>query len=277
MDIADLLQSPSRLDDADQALLKRMLADPDIDPDEEDEQGDTPLGLACYLDQVEAVRLLLQSGRVDVNHAGAGGHTPLMQACWAGCWSAVDELLDRGADACARNAYGRTAFFYAVAGNQMEVLDRLFEHARSGTRIEYTLPAPSAELDGNVSFVVFPSEETKRLVSERLRELGVDVDSLDWLKETPPLDGDAEELRAACRQGDLQRLEELLDGEMRTDISAGDANGVTPLMEACAYGHAEVAIELLNAGAEPNAVDAWGRTALYYACAEGHARVVTKL
>jgi hypothetical protein len=56
-----------------------------------------------------------------------------------------------------------------------------------------------------------------------------------------------------------------------------DWNGSTPLYDAEANGHVEIALLLLQNGAEVNAKDRWDRTPLYYAAFHGHVDILQLL
>ena len=64
----------------DVASVKSILSNASINVDESDEAGETPLFHACHNNQLEVVRLLLDSG-ADPNLATVSGDTPLATAC----------------------------------------------------------------------------------------------------------------------------------------------------------------------------------------------------
>ena len=71
----------------------------------------------------------------------------------------------------------------------------------------------------------------------------------------------------AAREGNVQRIEELLERDL--DVDAQDGNGVTALMVASRYGHSGAVTGLLNHGADVNAQANNGWTALMWATALG--------
>ena len=82
-----------------------------VDPDKKDDCGRTPLAVACFRDREDIVKLLLESGKVDLESRSNHGETPLFfaEAAIGGCSEAVVRLLlEAGANPDARNAYGRT-------------------------------------------------------------------------------------------------------------------------------------------------------------------------
>ncbi|GAB9468555.1 Serine/threonine-protein phosphatase 6 regulatory ankyrin repeat subunit [Globisporangium polare] len=94
----------------------------------------------------------------------------------------------------------------------------------------------------------------------------------------------ANELHAACRDGDEERVRALLlehqqesqdsvDAD-KNPVQARDAEGATPLLTASKSGHVAVVRLLLEHGAAVEEADDEGRTALFYASREGRLEVV---
>lgn len=81
-------------------------------------------------------------------------------------------------------------------------------------------------------------------------------------------------LMEAARQGDLERVEELV--EAGAPINARGPEG-TALMAAVRAGHAEVVVKLLRLGADPAQADAEGVTPLMIAARDGRSRLVRYL
>ena len=77
----------------------------------------------------------------------------------------------------------------------------------------------------------------------------------------------------ALKAGDLAQVRSLLD--QGVDIERRGMWENTPLLVACHYGHAAVALELLARGASPAAMNEKGGTALLHACVESMTEVRT--
>ena len=71
-------------------------------------------------------------------------------------------------------------------------------------------------------------------------------------------------LHDAVRSGDLEALRDRI--ERGDDVDGRDERGLTPLMWACASGHHECALALMDAGATVDKVNNNGSTALMLAC-----------
>jgi len=79
-----------------------------------DEEGNTPLSLAC--EHLPAVALVIaKKPRVDVNTKDNTHSTPLMKASLIGYTDLVDILLQKGANIDEKNESGYTALYYACA------------------------------------------------------------------------------------------------------------------------------------------------------------------
>ena len=79
----------------------------------------------------------------------------------------------------------------------------------------------------------------------------------------------------ACREGDLERVRQLIqDGQ---DVNRGDRNGDTPLIYAAVNGRDQVVQELIRAGADVNVKSDYKRTALHRASSWGHSSVIKTL
>ncbi|KAF9015578.1 hypothetical protein BDQ17DRAFT_1341310 [Cyathus striatus] len=67
----------------------------------------------------------------------------------------------------------------------------------------------------------------------------------------------------ACSEGDLQKVNDLLNDASTLDIELKDHTGVTPLIEAVRNGHVDVVRTLLDKGADPNNASSFGRPDQY--------------
>jgi ankyrin repeat protein len=121
-----LLASECRTPDVVQLLLDH---NPDVHVCDAD--GDTPLHCAAIAGRLEVARLLLLKLDIEVNSWNNEGATPLHLASegyWEGNPDIVRLLLDRGADAQARNLSGQTASEIARGPNRQEIVQLLTQN-----------------------------------------------------------------------------------------------------------------------------------------------------
>jgi cytohesin len=83
------------------------------------------------------------------------------------------------------------------------------------------------------------------------------------------------DLVMAALKGNTDRVLELLDAG--ADPDASDGHGRTPLLEAAFGGHSTTVSALIEAGANPNARDADGWTPLMEAASKGRVHIVKQL
>ncbi|RPA90448.1 ankyrin [Choiromyces venosus 120613-1] len=72
----------------------RVLLDCGIDPETRDSEQQTPFSVACRHNRLDAVKLLIDDERVDVNSIDRTGRTALSHACGSGHVDVVRLLLD---------------------------------------------------------------------------------------------------------------------------------------------------------------------------------------
>ena len=180
--------------------------------------GVPPLALACTNGNAAVVKLLLEAG-ADANATMKGGETVLMMAARSGNVEAVKALLVRGARHDARERRGQTALMWAAAEG----------HAASCGHSSKPAPTVNATLDSGFTPFFFAVREGHIDVVRALLEAGVDVNE--------PL----QRRERARRRARRQQL-----------VQAGRARGTSPLLLAVQNGHFELAIALVDAGADPN-------------------------
>jgi len=218
-------------------------------------------GQACVLwraveqGQTDVVRVLAESGQVDVNHAGPGGATALWKAATNGDATCIGVLLaakdidvNRGADngctplyaACARGHGACVRLLLAAAGTN--------QNQARGTGFT---PLFAACQRGHAACV--------RLL---LAAKGTDQNQAKSNSTTP--------LHIACARGHGACVQLLLEAE-GTDQNRPNGNGATPFFMACQNGH-KVCVRLLlaAASADQNQAKGNGCTPLFVACQQGH-------
>ena len=200
--------------------------------------GMTPLSQACTNGSAEFVRLLLKSG-ANPNLAIATGETPLMTCAKTGSVDAVRRLIEYGAAIDAKEpAQNQTALMWAAAERHPNVVAALIE-AKANLKAHSKQGFTALHFAARVGDL----ESVKLLLAA-----GVDV---NLLMETA--EGDTGERDLLGRR-------------------IAPPSGYTPLLMATLRAQVEVALYLLEHGADPN-IDAAGFTPLHWASTswEGYA------
>ena len=179
--------------------------------------GVPPLSLASTNGNANLVKLLLDAG-ADANASLPGGETVLMTAARTGNVDAVNALLARGANPNAQEGRAQTALMWAAAEGHVAVVRALIE---GGAKIRAALPSGFTPL-------FFAVREGHIEVARALLEAGVHVN--DTMQP--------EERRST--PANIGRYDETV------------GNGTSPLLMAVQNGHFELAIALVDAGADPN-------------------------
>jgi ankyrin repeat protein len=177
--------------------------------------GLPPLIQACTNGNSAMVKLLLEAG-ADANVTMKGGETALMLAARSGSLEAVKALLARGANVNARERLGQTALMWAAADGHTDVVQALLE-ARADL---------NATLDSGFNAFFFAVREGRLDTVRTFLKAGVDVNKM------------------------LQRPGLSASGPGRA--GAPRPPTASPLTLAVQNAHFELAIALVDAGADPN-------------------------
>jgi uncharacterized protein len=181
--------------------------------------GVPPLSIACTNGNATLVRLLLDAG-ANANASLPGGETVLMTAARVGNLEAVKALLARGANPNAQERRDQTALMFAAAEGHATVVRALLE---AGSEVKATLASGFTPL-------LFAVREGHIDVVRVLLEAGVKVNET----VTPK----------AERPASTSTVVNTSYKPMRS--------GTSPLLLAVENGHFELAIALVEAGADPN-------------------------
>lgn len=213
------------------------------DPDLANDFGISPLYLACENSNFPAIDLLLSAG-ANPNAATWAGETVLMTCARTGSVDGVNALLTKGADINASEPErGQTALMWAAAEKHSAVVESLGE--------------AGADIKARSLKVALPEQVFAPTYSEHVY--------------FPKTKGDFTALMFAAQSGDL--------GSVKALLAAGaDVNESTPeygsaLVLAAMNGHEELALFLLEQGADPNMTDGYGVTPLHWALQEGISRL----
>jgi uncharacterized protein len=209
--------------------------------------GTTALHWATYNDEAETVALLVRAG-ANVNAVNRYGVPPLAQACINGNAAIVKLLLDAGADPNAKMKGGETVLMLAARSGNVEAVKALL--ARDAT-------TNARERLGQTA-LMWAAAEGHTDVVRALIEAGADINA--------KIDSGFTPLFFAVREGHLDTVRVLLKAAadvnammQRSEKAPGTgAASKTPPTNALALAvqnaHFELAIALVDAGADPNDV-----------------------
>eukprot|EP00123_Amoebidium_parasiticum_P016653 comp23535_c0_seq1/m.39632 comp23535_c0_seq1/g.39632 ORF comp23535_c0_seq1/g.39632 comp23535_c0_seq1/m.39632 type:complete len:1134 (-) comp23535_c0_seq1:21-3422(-) len=212
---------------------------------------------ACKQGYLGIVRILLDSGNVDINFMDpVNSRTALHRAAAHGHREVMVLLQEKGADLCAVDAHGRLALHHAAMNGHAPCLQLLLPHHQNPSYPDsegYT-PMFYALVQG--------ATECVRV----LLDAGVEVDGLTGLSQMTPL-------HVAAQYGHASIVDMLLKRGAQPDST--DENGCTPLHLAARAGHQHCVLLLAQHGADVNKKETnthW--SPLFEAASEGHLKCV---
>jgi ankyrin repeat protein len=227
----------------------RALLDTRVDVNAAQIDGTTALHWAAYHDDAETAALLVRAG-AHVNAVNRYGLPPLSVACSSGSSGVVKLLLAAGADANATMKGGETVLMSARSGNHEAV-----------KALSCMAPGTTRERLGQTA-LMWAAAEGHADVVRALIEAGADINVTLDSGFTPFLfavrEGHIDVARVFLEKGvdvnaPLQRRERGTAAAPGAPIPYKPAGrGTTPLLLAVQNGHFELAIALVDAGANPN-------------------------
>lgn len=208
----------------------------------------TPLFMAAKNGDAQMVSLMLES-KAEVNSPNSNGTTPLMLAAGSGSVDTVRVLLDRGSDPNAKDSTnGQTALMFASAAGRAEVVRLL---ASRGADVNAITKVSQIISMGERYKKQTDGKGTRQITSEAGRG---DVTVM----------GGMTALLFAAREGQMDALRELVTAHADVNEVNG-ADGMSVLTSAIINGHFDIAMFLLQHGANPNLASKAGLTPLYSA------------
>ncbi len=233
-----------------------------VDPDVRGWQDCTPLICAAKSGHESSVRLLLATGRVNVNAVDEAGGTSLLYAARNGHESVVRAILDRvDVNVETRDHFSRTPLFKACGQGHEGVVRMLLATGRVNINV-----TDSAEWTPLMVAAFWGRDGIVRML---LATEQIDINARNNKGRTA--------LTHASVDGNEDVVRMVLATE-QVDINARDNKGNTALSHASMDGHEDVVRMLLaTEQIDINARDNEGNTALSHAAMDGHEGVVRML
>ena len=234
---------PDVAEQSDKASV-RTLIETGVDVNAAQVDGTTALHWAAYHDDAEMVGLLVRAG-ANVNAVNRYGASALAEACANGNATIVKLLLESGADANTRMKGGETVLMLAARSGNAETVKALLAHGAALDRRERL----------GQTALMWAAAEGHAEVVRTLIKAGADVNARLNSGFTP--------FFLSVREGRLDAMQAFLKAGV--DVNAmmqpaagwkyrGGAPAMSPLQIAVLNGHFELAIALVDAGADPNDV-----------------------
>ena len=224
--------------------------------------GYTPLHLAAQAGAAQTLQALLQAGAV-VNAPTATGATALMLAAAAGHAETVRSLLDGNADVNAKEStHGQTALMFAAARDRADVVRLLIARGadtKAASAFVDLIALGGGEGDGRRL-----AQTSQQPPSGPRRAEVPGVTRGFRYNELIGAQGGLTALLFAARQGAMETTRALVDGGADVNqVSPGDKT--SPLLIATINGYFDLAMYLLDRGADPRLASMSGATPLYAA------------
>ena len=217
---------------------------------------------ACQESNISAVEFLLDIG-ANINYRDANGVTALRIACFHGNTDLIDLLLQCNADQNEVDDQGRNLVTFLLAYNKVDTALYLLD----------------AGATSNINVQAKDSGYTALMVACASEDGSIEVmKSMLKNKANPDLISNAGRtaLTIATLQNKPKAVELLLQENADPNIRGG--NDCTALMLAAVRGYEEIVDTLMkNKRVDPNIQRKDGMTALIFASHEGHAEIVNKL
>jgi ankyrin repeat protein len=212
----------------------------------------TPLYLAAKGGYSDVVAVLLAAG-ADAKAVTSNGTTPLMIAAAAGDTKSITSLIENGADINAKDgAKGESPLIFAAGFNRTEAVKLLLakgaDHKATTKVVDlFALTAPEEEAMARGTGGNGPA----RPAGNRPVDIAGATRAYRY-NELISSQGGLSALLFAARQGYTDTVKALLDGGADINqLSSGDKT--SPLLMSIINGHFDLAMMLLERGANPNA------------------------
>ena len=223
--------------------------------------GASALHVAVLKDNREIAQILLDNGAdINIRALDDSKGSPLEWAAYFGLKDMTVFLVESGADINARNTYGTTPLDAAYADNPFipEVERKQFDENRD--LISAFLIEEGAESTAPTLPLIDAIDQDNADAVRAHLESGTDPDKT-FIPPGLPFAG-ASALHLAVLKGNSEIVQVLLDNDADIDIKALDEFKGSPLEWAAFFGIKDMAVFLVESGADINSKNAYGTTPL---------------
>ncbi|CAH8624699.1 unnamed protein product [Heterobilharzia americana] len=262
--------------------IVQKLVEHGADPEMKTKKGFTPLHLSAKSGSIKITELLLHKAKSDPNATARNGFTPVHVAAYYNNKDVLSKLIECGGDVNRPARNGFTPLHLAVKRNHLDSVILLASKGAAvgrGSRSGYT-PLHLASQDGQMEIIKHLVEEYKAEVNCAAKDgltplhLAVQedkVNAVEYLLNTgasvysKTLEAGFTPLHSAAYRGQLASARLLLARIPRNELSlmidSRTHSGSTPLHLAAQQGHLQLALKLIQMGADRNARNKQGWTA----------------
>ncbi|CAH8623633.1 unnamed protein product [Schistosoma intercalatum] len=262
--------------------IVRILIEHDANPEVKTKKGFTPLHLAAKYGSCKTAHLLMDRAKSDPNATGPNGFTPVHVATYYNNNKMLDKLIEFGGDVNRPVKNGFTPLHLAAKRNHLDSIHLLASKGAvtdKGSRNGYT-PLHLASQDGQIEIVKVLVEKYKAQVNTPAKDgltplhLAVQEDKANVAEyllssgasiDTKTLKAGFTPLHSSAYRGQLASVRLLLscvpEHQLPQVINSRTHMGSTPLHLAAQQGHLQVALKLIQMGADPNICNKQGWTA----------------
>jgi ankyrin repeat protein len=228
----------------------------------ENDNGRTPLSIACRYDHFETMKLLVLEG-ANINHCDIDGFTPICTACANNYIEIVKHLISKDVDINIANNRGFTPLFLACNNGHLEIVKLLLSKDADMNKAvdignDKFTPLYIACNNGHLEIV-------KYLIS---KDINININTL--LSNNNGL----APLYIACYKGHLDIVKYLIS--LGVDMNISSNYGCTPSCIVCSNDHLGVKY-LISLCLDMNITDNEIVTPFYIACQEGHLEIIKYL
>ena len=245
-----------------EAVVQLLIDQPDVEKDSRDSSGQSPLSWAAEMGHEAVVQLLIDQPDVEKDSRDSSGQSPLSRAARNGHGAVVKLLIDHpDVEKNSRNLWGQSPLSWASEMGHEAVVQLLIDQ-------------PDVEKNSRNLYGQSPLSWASEMGHEAVVQLLIDQPDVE--KNSRNLYGQWP-LSWAARNGHKAVVQLLID-QPDVEKDSRDPWGQSPLSWAAAGGH-EAVVRLLidQPGVEKDSRDRWGLSPLSWAARNGHEAVVRLL